>query len=66
MESQVYFSINLLTTAEYSYLSLDTITAILYLVGYSLMTSTYEAHTLSGTIYVAPYKSYQAISQTHI
>ena len=36
--SQVYFSINLLSTAEYSYFSLYSTTVILSLVGYSFTT----------------------------
>ena len=71
-DSQVYFSINLLTTAEYSYLSLDTITAILFLVGYSFMTfiPVSELHTrciyIKWPHYAAAYKSLRAISRPHI
>ena len=72
-DSPVYFSINLLTTAECSYLSLDMITDCYPLSSwiqfndiYLIIRAIYKAHTSSDPTCGPAYKSLRAISQPHI
>ena len=65
-DSQVYFSINLLSTAEYSYSSHYLTTAILSLVGSSFTTLIWISELSSGPTRGPAYKSFRAISRPHI